>query len=395
MKNKRILLPLSILILIFTLTGCQGIDRYTRDQEAEIISRGRPILEEFFSTLPVSSVTDTEYHMSVAAQENSLIFAGQYPANAVTVEFKGDGQSYSASVDLETGEIYSDYYMFDLNSHIKKQLKPYCERYGFTGDYRVSGAEVWITIISHDVSVSDNPDKKTNSYAELSGMLPVTYNQPDEDERAAAFLKDAPISFFSIEYDMENGELFDPRILSDYLYESGNYKITNTRQRGYESYSIKGRSNATEFPASGIAAWKITLTPDENFEQMDYSVVRSDFYREDDFCFIYTAGDKYGKLDSYEEDNFSEYEFPIVIGDGIMRYRGYEAAEYITLRFPEKPKYDFSRIYYTDGEKEDPVDLIPMENEDGTWYITRKDYPDHYKYSYRFEQDQDLIFTAP
>ncbi len=207
--NKRIrfiLVFLTVLLLILGVTGCMGLDKYTEEQENRIIEQGKPLLEEFLASLPVKNLEATAYYMAAAVEEGSLIYGGRYPANAVSVYFTADGEKYEAIVDLETGITYSNYYIFDLNKHIEEQLKPYCERYGFAGEYSVQGARVFITIHSHDVGVDGKSNKTTNSYIDIEDMIPAAFNQADENERAKAFLKNAPLSGFEIEFSMQNDE---------------------------------------------------------------------------------------------------------------------------------------------------------------------------------------------
>lgn len=58
--------------------------------------------------------------------------------------------------------------MFDLNEHIARQLKPYCEKYGFAGNYHVDNANVYYQFYSHDVAISGNSDRRTNGSTQES-----------------------------------------------------------------------------------------------------------------------------------------------------------------------------------------------------------------------------------
>jgi hypothetical protein len=375
-----------------------GHNKYTDEQEDKVVERGKPLLEEFLTSLPAEDLEATNYYMTEAAEEGALIYGGRYPANAVTVCFTADGGEYKAIVDLETDTIYSNYYIFDLNEHIREQLKPYCERYGFSGEYSVKGTKVCITVHSHDVAVDKKSNKAADSYIDIEDMIPAEFNQADETERAEAFLRDAPLSGFNIEFNIQDDEFFDPRILTDYLAESGNYQSEKTRNRRWNSYNILGKKSYDEFPERGVYTWETYLDFEGDIKTMPYYMRRTDLYKEREFCFNYTAAVKHGNINEYENDEFKEYSFPIEIKEGKLSYHVYEGSEGVTLMFEEKPEYTFTRTCYEIDLKrniiveEEKENLILMQNSDGMWYLTPEDAPNTYFYSYIFDKEQNLEF---
>ena len=397
--NKRVILAifLALFLIIPCVAGCMGRDKYTGGQEDKIVERGKPLLEEFLSSIPSKNIEVKSFYMTEAAEEGSLIYGGRFPANAVTVNFTADKAEYKAIADLETGIIYSNYYIFDLNEHIKEQLKPYCERYGFFGEFTVQGAKACITIHSHDVAIDGKSDK-TNSYIDIEDMLPVIFNQADEDERAEAFLKNAPISGFNIEFAIQDDEFFDPRILTDYLAESGNYQNERTPNRAWNSYEIYGKKRFDKFPEDGVYTWDICLDFEGDIKTIPYFMRRTDFYKEGKFCFNYTGAVKSGNINEYENDELREYAFPIEIKDGKLSYRVCEGSYGVSLMFEEKPEYTFSRTCYEIDckrniiEEKEKENLILMQNSDGMWYLTPENDPNAYFYSYIFDKEQDLEY---
>ena len=394
--RRNISVFLATFFIILGVTGCIGHDKYTEEQEDRIVDQGKPLLEDFLTSIPAKNVEAKSYYMTEAAEEGSLIYGGRYPANAVTVIFVADGEKYKAIVDLETGSVYSNYYLFDLNKYIKEQLKPYCERYDFAGEYTVQGAKVCITIHSHDVAVDGKNNKTADSYIDIEDMIPATFNQTDENERAEVFLKNAPVSGFNISFSMQDDEFFDPRILTDYLSESGNYQDERTRNRGWNSYEIYGEKSYEKFPERGICAWETHLKFEGDIKTMPYSIKRTDCYKEREFCFTYTGAVKRGNINECETDHFQEYAFPIKIEEGKLSYHKYDGSELVTLRFEEKPAYTFTRICYK-NDNNNPIEekkenLILMQNSDGMWYLTPENSPDAYRYSYIFDKEQVLEF---
>jgi hypothetical protein len=398
-KRMRVVpLFLAVLFIIFGVAGCMGRDKYTDGQEDKIVELGKSLLEEYLASLPSKNVEAENYFMTEAAEEGSLIYGGRYPANAVTVCFNADGGKYKAIVDLETGTIYSNYYIFDLNEHIREQLKPYCERYGFSGEYIIQGAKVCITIHSHDVAVKGKSNKTVDSYIDIEDMIPAEFNQTDENERAEAFLMKAPISGFNIEFTIQGDEFFDPRILTDYLAESGNYQNERTPNRAWNSYEIYGKKRFDKFPEDGVCTWETYLDFEGDIKTMPYYMRRTDFYKEREFCFNYTAAIKRGNINKYETDELKECSFPIEIKEGKLSYHVYEGSEGATLMFEEKPKYTFTRTCYEIDYKRNIIkekekeNLILMQNSDGMWYLTPEDSQNTYMYSYIFDKEQDLQF---
>jgi hypothetical protein len=387
----------AVFFVIFSFTGCMGRDKYTDEQEDKIVEQGKPLLDEFLASLPAKNLEVTSCYITEAAKEGSLIYGGRYPANAVTVNFTADGDKYKAIVDLETGKIYSNYYIFDVNEYIREQLKPYCERYGFTGEYSVQGAKVCVTIHSHDVAIDGKSNKTADSYIDIEDMIPSTFNQADEKERAEAFLADAPLSGFDIDFDIRDDDFFDPRILTDYLAESGNYQAERTLNRMWNSYRIYGAKNYDEFPERGVCTWDIHIDFEGDIKAMPYSVRRIDCYKEGEFCFKYTGAFKQGYIDEYETDELKEHVFPLEMAEGKFSYHAYAGIEPVTLIFEEKPEYTFTRTCYELDHRrniigEETENLILVQNSDGTWHLTPESDPDAYYYSYTFDKEQDLEF---
>ncbi|NMA93694.1 MAG: hypothetical protein GX975_03425 [Clostridiales bacterium] len=394
MRFVSVFLVLLWVVLIFT--GCMGRDKFTEEQENSIVEQGKPLLDEFLASLPAESIEVKGYYMKEAAPLGAPIYAGRLPSNVASVSFAADGERYEAIVDLQSGKLYSNYYIFDINPHIERQLKPYCERYGFDGDFSVRWARVGFTIYSKDVDADGDSKNTATSYTDIWDMIPAECNQEDEIERADAFLKDAPISGFEIEYSIQNDDFFDPRILADYLAESGNYKGAQSWEEGIKNYSIYGRKHYDKFPERGIYDWKIDLSFEGDIETMPYSIERSDCYKEREFCFIYTAAAKAGYINEYETDELKEFELPLTIEEGKFIYRICEGAKPVYLSFEEKPPYTFNRTCYEIDSRnvvhEETENLILVQNKDGLWYLGPESAPDAYRYYYIFEQDQDLEF---
>lgn len=392
-KMKRLLEVLILVLVTFGLAGCMGTAKYTDQQAAETVAKGRPLLEEFLESLPAKDISNVKFTMTPAAQEGSLIWAGPYPANSVTVTFNADGRAYEAIVDLESGVIYSNYYLFDLNEHIARQLKPYCEKYGFTGSYSVRNAMVNYQFYSHDVAVDGKSDRKTNSYVSIENMIPSVFDQEDEIERADAYLKNAPVSDFSIYYEMQDDEPFNPAILTDYLSDTGNYDAVEDGVKPViSSYGLIGKRNFSEFPENGIAGWETYLFYNGDISNMSYSLFRIDACRHDEFCFTYTAAKTTGEAGTGLVKDFEEYRFPVVIEKDRLVYSGDDAYGEVTLRFNEEPKYTFTRVRYENGAARDEEKMSVMQNDDGMWYLTLADRERAYLYSYRFDQAQELMF---
>lgn len=385
-----------LLCVVLIFTSCKGRDEFTEEQENSIVEQGKPLLDEFLASLPAESIEVKGYYMKEAAPLGAPTYAGRLPSNIASVSFVADGERYEAIVDLQSGKLYSNYYTFDINPHIERQLKPYCERYGFDGDFSVRWASVGFTIYSKDIAVDGDSKNTATSYTDIRDMIPAECKQEDENERADAFLKDAPISGFEIEYEIQSDDFFDPRILADYLAESGNYKGNQSWEEGIKNYSIYGLKHYDKFPERGIYDWKIDPSFEGDIGTMPYSIERSDCYKEREFCFIYTSAAKSGNIDGYEADELKEFELPLKMEDGKFIYRMDNGVGAVYLSFKEKPPYTFSRTCYELDSRnvvhEETENLILVQNKDGLWYLGPESDPDFYRYYYIFDQDQDLEF---
>ncbi|MGB4609925.1 MAG: hypothetical protein ACOX3H_09865 [Saccharofermentanales bacterium] len=71
-------------------------------------------------------------------------------------------------------------------------------------------------------------------------------------------------------------EFFDPRILTDYLTESGNYQNERTRNRAWNSYEIYGSKSYYEFPERGVYTWETYLDYEGDILTMPYTVTEPD-----------------------------------------------------------------------------------------------------------------------
>lgn len=296
-------------IFLFALAGCMGRDRFTDEQEKLIVTKGKLHLESFFSVISpgVEKLEIGEYHMVDAAIEGALIYAGRYPANAVSVTFTADGKDYRAVADLDNNVTYSDYYMFDLDAQLTRQLKPYCERYSYTGDYEVKGAGTLVTLHYTNMKVDNKDDQLCNTYVILENMIPTKFYQEDETERADAYLKDAPVTDFTIWYPMSE-EPLDPRILADYLAESGNCRVESTRSYVPGEYRICSQRAVEPTDDAGIYGFECVLTYQGEGKPMEYRLRREDYTKTaEGYTKAYTY-EKYGTTESYATDEWVAVE---------------------------------------------------------------------------------------
>lgn len=164
------------------------------------------------------------------------------------------------------------------------------------------------------------------------------------------------------------------------------------------SYELSGKRVYSDFPESGVAGWQMYLFYGGDLGNMEYSLYRTDFRKAGEFCFTYTAAETSGRLaadgEKASEEEWTEYEFPIELEEGRLKYSGNAPYDDATLRFEEKPKAAFTRIRYDDGTAGKPEKLVAVQNEDGMWYLTLAERERAYLYSYRFDQEQVLEFTS-
>lgn len=377
---------------VLLLCGCTR--SYIDDSAAdEITERGRVILEDYVKSLGLDDYSIGRTNMMTGAEEGNIIWAGYYLSNVVKCDFTSGGKTYTAAVNLEDGEIYTDYGMFDLNAAIAGQLRPYCEKYGYTGDVEVSGATLFRRIISHDMETTKKNGERINTEVNLEDTIPAGYVFLSEDERIEKVLNGAHIEGFTIYYDIQNGQYLDPGVLTDYLAESGNHEKSGSGRFDTWDYYLSG-SNKTACESGELPQyWNQTISYDDNPEKMSFSLSHRKTETIGDFFFLYTDRYKSGETGSFYDIPFAEYEFPIEINGNVISYYDNDSGFNVSMYFREKPKYtQFTRTVYDKGIAQKPEELVLEEKDSGTWSLNRKENPFRKDLWYFFDREQDISF---
>lgn len=367
------------------LAGCIP-NKYDNKIRDGIEERGKAVLEEYVKSLPAAEEI-VSCQMCTGSQAGESVYSGFYLTNVVSCTFRVGEKTKEAMVDLETGQIWTDYYMYDVNEAVKKQLIPYFERAGISGDFTVSGAALCGCIISHDMETIHQGGEKVDTVVRFTNMLPSDVIEPDKDKWAELVLKDAELSGFEIRMDMDGNGRPPADVLYEYIKESGNYirpggKFYDVSSDYRMSYKVR------EDPS--VNNWSVTLTMAGSPEEMTFSISRGDRKTIDGMTFCYTGGSLSGDYPGDWDAPLYEYDCPVTVGDGIMSFYGpdpYGAALY----FEEEPEYkEFTRITYSGGKPDEPEKLSVRKLEDGRYslYDGRKINEDGYVFSY----EQDIKF---
>ena len=212
----RILHPVMLALAISAaglLAGCTQA-QYTEDDSNKVTETARPIAEAWLKTLPGDSEI-TALTMEQGAKLGDSMYAGYYATNVASGTFELDGETYLFYVDTENGQVYSDYYLqdMDLDAAVQKQLAPYFEKYGYFSDFQVSGAHVSWRLVSHGIKDSKSKGREMDTEITIpedsgaysfqgSFVLPVELNDADPEKRAEQVLSGSPLDGFDILIDL-------------------------------------------------------------------------------------------------------------------------------------------------------------------------------------------------
>lgn len=384
MKMKLFAIIALIICAVFVLSGCIP-DKYDSKKRAEIEAKGKPILEEYVKSLPAAGeIIDCK--MITGAEVGGNPYGGFFLTNVVSCRFKVGEKRKTAMVNLETGEIWTDYYMYDVNEAVKKQLEPYVRKAGYSCDFTVNGARIYGNIISHDMETTHNSGKNVDTVVTFQDMTRSDIVEPDKDKWAEKVLTEAELTGFSISFKSVGGNLPDVSFLYDYLKDSGNYLKGDYWDQGLSNYRLS--YNVENDPS--VIYWTVNLEMDKSPDKMTFNVIRGNREKIDDMTFQYVGAALSG---DYKEDWGSplyEFECPVKVGEGIMNYYGTEAGN-VSVFFDEEPKYkEFKRITYTNGKPDEPENLSVKRLDDGRYslYDGKKINEDGYVFSY----EQDIKF---
>lgn len=287
--------------MMFILQGC-GTEEFTNKQVDALVNKGRPILEEFVSSLPEEAhITDVS--VIYGGNQGEPSFSVKYPSNIVQATFSVEDKHYVAIVNLEDGKVYSNYDSIDPNELILSQLQKYCDKYELNGTCNVSGAFYSYVFVSHQLEVSKGDVRDVYVYLD---NIPDLALMDNTDEYV-----NASISGFDIEYKAEYNEVFEPEILYEYLADTGNYCKENIRGSNGE-YHINSASLEQNYVNGEPAYYEMDIISEGNPDTMKMDFLRWDYKEEDDFCYFYVGGIKSGNIKNIKSEAYIEYECPFV-----------------------------------------------------------------------------------
>lgn len=385
---KRFIILLLALCAAASLSGCVPT-KYDDRKRTEIEERGKAVLTEYLKTLPAECEM-TDCYMCTGTEYGGNPYMGYYLSNAVCCRFRADGEIKEAIVDLETGEIWTDYYMRDVNEAVKKQLKPYFERYGISSDYTVSNAALAGIIVSHQVDTVHNNGEKADTVVTFKNMLPSDIahelKDSDDDKWASVILNKASLTGFDIVLEEGTDNRPPAEVLYDYLKESGNYVRGMAVDEVLSDYTI--RYSVKDDPS--VVYWKVRFSVFDSPDTMSFELSRKDKKTVDFMTFYYTGGALSGNYPADWNAPLYEYDCPVEVTDGEMRYFG-DGTDGAGICFETEPPYSvFERITYKDGKPGEPEALTVRKLPDGRYslYDGKIINEDGYVFSYQ----QDIKF---
>lgn len=349
-----------IMLIMLLLQGCAS-EKMLNEQSEEMVGKGRPILEKYVNSLSEEAHI-VDVRMINGGKQGEPSFSAGLPSHIVQATFSVEDKQYIAVVNLEDGEIYSNYNYVDPNELIRKQLMAYCEEYGFDGTYRVSGAFYSYAFVSHQVEVKKGDIRDTYVYIDnIPDLAPV--------ENAGDFVN-ASISGFDVEYESEYDEDFKPEILYKYLSDTGNYRIENMRGDNRE-YHIYGGRRKQNYANGEPSYYEINIISEGNPDTMMCDVLRWDYKEEDVFCYSYIGGIKKGNIKNIEDEKYAEYNCPFTLSGNELTYLRDDNSPYEGHLFVKSPKWNeivMTRYKLTnkssDEKANDIVDRWELEVQD-------------------------------
>ena len=326
-----------ITFMMLLLQGC-GSEKFTQEQAQAIVEEGRPILEEY-----VSSVSDEAHIINVSmlygCNQGEPSFNAKYPSHVVKANFLAGDKQYIAIVNLEDGTVYSDYDSIDPNELIQRQLMMYCDEYGFNGTYGVTGAFYSYAFVSHQMEVSRGDIRDTYVYIDnIPNLSPV--------ENADEFMN-ASISGFDITYEAEKDEVFDQAILYKYLYDTGNYRKEDMRGDNRE-YHITGGRKVENFVNGEPVYFDVNILSEGEPDTMICDEMRWDYTEEDEFCYLYVGGTKNENIKRINGAEYIEYKCPFEYSGEELTYTRDENNPYEGFLYMKNPEWnEITRKRYT------------------------------------------------
>lgn len=339
------------------LQGC-GSERFVQEQANAMVDKGRPILEKYVGSLP-EEANITDVSMIYGGKQGEPSFNAKYPSHIVQAVFVVGDKRYIAVVNLEDGEIYSNYDYIDPNELIQRQLFIYCDESGFDGTFKVSGAFYSYVFVSHQVEVNKGDNRDVYVYID---NIPDLVNVENSDE-----LMNASISGFDIEYESIYDEVFEPEILYKYLTGTGNYRKEKMRGDNFE-YHITGGRQKQNYVDGEPSYYEMNITSEGNPDTMICEILRWDYKEEDSFSYIYLGGIKNGIIKNIEKEEYVEYGCPFSLSGNELTYirdddHPYEG--YLYIKSPEWNEIVMTRFKLTnksaDEKANDIVDRWELE----------------------------------
>lgn len=318
-----------IMFMALFLQGCSS-NGIAVEQAKEVADKGRPILEEYVSSLPEEAHI-TNISMLNGCGQGEPSFNAKFPSHVVQATFVVGDKHYTAVVNIEDGEIYSNYNYVDPNELIAGQLTKYCDECGFKGTYRVTGAFYSYVFVSHQVEVSKGNIRDTYVYID---------NIPDlaPAENAVDFLN-ASISGFDIEYESLYDEVFKPEILYNYLSDTNNYRKENMRGDNRE-YHINGGRREQNYVDGEPSYYEISIKSEGDPDTMMCDVLRWDYKEDNDFCYLYAGGVKNGNIKNIETEEYVQYDCPFVLSGNELTYTKNDNSPYEEYLYVKKTEWN-------------------------------------------------------
>ena len=332
-KIKRIIYLISdiclFIFMMLLLQGC-GSEKYAQEQAQVVVEKGRPILEEY-----VSSLSDEAHIINISmlygCNQGEPSFNAKYPSHVVKADFLAGDKRYIAIVNLEDETVYSNFDSIDPNEMIQRQLMTYLDEYGFNGSYGVSGAFYSYVFVSHQVEVSKGNIRDTYVYIDnIPDLAPV--------ENADEFIN-ASISGFDITYEAEFDEVFDPEILYEYLADTGNYREEDMRGDNRE-YHINGGRKRQNFVNGEPAYYEMNIISEGEPDTMICDERRWNYKEENAFCYLYVGGAKNESIKSIKGAEYIEYKCPFEYMGDELTYTRDDSNPFEGYLYIKNPNWD-------------------------------------------------------
>ena len=368
-----------LLLLGAAVCACVPTTYNTNDQK-EVEEASRKLLTEWLETLPEQAEL-TEVSMVHGWEPGENPYAGYYLSHVSSARFTAGGNNYVAYVNNEDGTIWTDYYGIDVESYLEDLIRPYCEAYGYTGDFRVTSVSPRYDLRSHDITSWRDPVTESEVVIAYTKVIPADITNENADERIPELLREAAFEVVDILYASEEGLSFDLAVLTDYMKENSSTEGKASEVAGQNGMAegiflsvdiqVGDGSGDDRFPQNsiyqGVASGR--MFPEAGLDQSTFRYEEYSVIEDGAIAAEYLAKGWEGSVSEFDRDAIDTRPCPLEIDGNTIRHTGANCR--VPLYFTEEPEFTKAAYRYPEEDSEsEPKELKVVQLENGYWSLT-------------------------